>query len=173
MKLALRECFGASEPLLLLYNHNFMHASSSEVRHCDELMRMRRVGLGRTKTNQITFSNGCLGSHNDEERSEMRYVVRIASPASHQNFERNLHFPREVCLLECLCTLPTSSLPLSSEERAPVRPFLLSVSRQTGGKERRRCATEQKGQGVSVRFSPERSSLRPPSLFSSCRKTTS
>ena len=25
-----------------------------------------------------TFSNGCLGSHNDEERSEMRYVMRIA-----------------------------------------------------------------------------------------------
>ena len=25
-----------------------------------------------------TFSNGCLGSHNDEERSEMRYVLRIA-----------------------------------------------------------------------------------------------
>ena len=27
-----------------------------------------------------TFSNGCLGSHNDEERSEMRYVMRIAQP---------------------------------------------------------------------------------------------
>ena len=27
-----------------------------------------------------TFSNGCLGSHNDEERSEMRYVMRIAKP---------------------------------------------------------------------------------------------
>ena len=25
-----------------------------------------------------TFSNGRLGSHNDEERSEMRYVMRIA-----------------------------------------------------------------------------------------------
>ena len=39
-----------------------------------------------------TFSNGCLGSHNDEERSEMRYVMRIAWSASHQNFERSLHF---------------------------------------------------------------------------------
>ena len=28
--------------------------------------------------NLNTFSNGCLGSHNDEERSEMRYVMRIA-----------------------------------------------------------------------------------------------
>ena len=42
---------------------------------------------------KITFSNECLGSHNDEERSEMRYVMRIARSASHQNFERNLHFP--------------------------------------------------------------------------------
>ena len=25
-----------------------------------------------------TFSDGCLGSRNDEERSEMRYVMRIA-----------------------------------------------------------------------------------------------
>ena len=29
---------------------------------------------------RTTFSNGCLGSHNDEERSEMRYVMRIARP---------------------------------------------------------------------------------------------
>ena len=49
-----------------------------------------------------TFSNGCLGSHIDEERSEMRYVMRIAKPVSHQNFERNLHFLWGVCLLECL-----------------------------------------------------------------------
>ena len=27
---------------------------------------------------KYTFSDGCLGSHNDEERSEMRYVMRIA-----------------------------------------------------------------------------------------------
>jgi len=59
-----------------------------------------------------TFSNGCLGSHNDEERSEMRYVMRIAKPASHQIFERNLHFPRGVCLHQCLFipTLPFSFL---------------------------------------------------------------
>ena len=49
-----------------------------------------------------TFSNGCLGSRNDEERSEMRYAMRNASVASHRNFERNLHFPRGVYLLECL-----------------------------------------------------------------------
>jgi hypothetical protein len=58
-----------------------------------------------------TFSNGCLGSHTDEERSEMRYVMRIAKSVSHQNFERILHFLRGVCLLECLF-IPT--IPLSS-----------------------------------------------------------
>ena len=56
-----------------------------------------------------TFSNGCLGSHTDEERSEMRYVMRIAKSVSHQNFERILHFLRGVCLLECLF-IPTIPL---------------------------------------------------------------
>ena len=45
----------------------------------------------KTKWN-TTFSNGCLGSHNDEERSEMRYVMRIARLRNHQNFERTLRF---------------------------------------------------------------------------------
>ena len=31
-----------------------------------------------TKLSKTTFSNGYLGSYNDEERSEMRYVMRIA-----------------------------------------------------------------------------------------------
>ena len=33
-----------------------------------------------------TFGNGCLGSHNDEERSEMRYVMRIAGPRESSKF---------------------------------------------------------------------------------------
>ena len=37
-----------------------------------------------TSTN--TFSNGCLGSHNDEERSEMRYVMRIAKLSESSKF---------------------------------------------------------------------------------------
>ena len=32
-----------------------------------------------------TFSNGCHGSHNDEERSEMRYVMRIAESSESSN----------------------------------------------------------------------------------------
>ena len=69
-----------------------------------------------------TFSNGCLGSHTDEERSEMRYVMRIAKSVSHQNFERILHFLRGVCLLECLFipTIPQSSrLMLNAVHRFP------------------------------------------------------
>ena len=32
-----------------------------------------------------TFSNGYLGSRNDEERSEMRYVMRIAELSESSN----------------------------------------------------------------------------------------
>ena len=39
-----------------------------------------------------TFSDGCLGSRNDEERSEMRYVMRIAQLVNHQTLERILRF---------------------------------------------------------------------------------
>lgn len=42
--------------------------------------------------NRTTFSDGCLGSYDDEERSEMRYVMRIADSVNHQIFERTLHF---------------------------------------------------------------------------------
>jgi len=49
-----------------------------------------------------TFSDGCLGSRNDEERSEMRYVMRIADLVNHQNFERTLRFLWEhSCLSVC------------------------------------------------------------------------
>jgi hypothetical protein len=47
--------------------------------------------------------NGNLGSRNDEDRSEFRYVMRIAELANHQNVERKLHFlEREVFLFECV-----------------------------------------------------------------------
>ena len=35
-----------------------------------------------------TFNNGSLGSCNDEERSEMRNVMRFAASVSHRVFER-------------------------------------------------------------------------------------
>ncbi len=72
--------------------------------------RLRSTSTLAKEQCQNTFSNGCLGSHTDEERSEMRYVMRIAKSVSHQNFERILHFLRGVCLLECLFipTIPHS-----------------------------------------------------------------
>ena len=36
----------------------------------------------------------------------------LQNPVSHQNFERNLHFPRGVCLFECLF-IPTKKTPPS------------------------------------------------------------
>ena len=55
----------------------------------------------------MTFNGGCLGSRNDEERSEMRYVMRIADLVNHQIFERTLHFRVRtgVFLFECLFPL--------------------------------------------------------------------
>ena len=40
-----------------------------------------------------TFSNGCLGSHNDEERSEMRYVMRIAYLRESSNLWTHIALP--------------------------------------------------------------------------------
>ena len=40
-----------------------------------------------------TFSNGCLGSHNDEERSEMRYVIRIAKPRESSKLWTHIALP--------------------------------------------------------------------------------
>ena len=66
------------------------------------LLLLTERKIPENKNVKNTFSNGCLGYHNDEERSEMRYVMRNAKLVSHQNFERNLHFLRGVCLFECL-----------------------------------------------------------------------
>ncbi len=52
----------------------------------------------------MTFNDGCLGSRNDEERSEMRYVMRIADSVNHQIFERIWRFQLILgaILFECL-----------------------------------------------------------------------
>ena len=39
----------------------------------------------RNNLNKTTLSNGYLGSRNDEERSEMRYVMRIAEFSESSN----------------------------------------------------------------------------------------
>jgi hypothetical protein len=52
---------------------------------------------------KITSNNGYLGSRNDEDRSEFRYLMRISELVNHQNVERILHFfEREVSLFECV-----------------------------------------------------------------------
>ena len=43
-----------------------------------ETTNQTKVRLAKQLQPIKTFSGGCLGSRNDEERSEMRYVVRIA-----------------------------------------------------------------------------------------------
>jgi hypothetical protein len=39
----------------------------------------------KKRNSNTTFSDGCLGSHIDEERSEMRYVMRIAESSESSN----------------------------------------------------------------------------------------
>ena len=48
-------------------------------------------------------SNGYLGSHNDEERSEMRYVMRIAKSSESSKLWTHLALPRKyVCWSVCI-----------------------------------------------------------------------
>lgn len=46
-----------------------------------------------TKTTRTTLSNGYLGSGNDEERSEMRYVMRIAEFSESSNLRTQIALP--------------------------------------------------------------------------------
>ena len=69
----------------LLFNPNItcLHCETEQIncasyRHC--WWTMQDINL------LITFSDGCLGSHNDEERSEMRYVMRIAESSESSKF---------------------------------------------------------------------------------------
>ena len=57
------------------------------------------------------FNGGYLGSHIEEERSELRYAMRNAATASHQIFERNWRqeltipdmFASALTLLQSIC----------------------------------------------------------------------
>jgi hypothetical protein len=53
-----------------------------------------------------TFSNGCLGSHNDEERSEMRYVMRIAISSESSKFWTHLALPLREYVCWSVCSSP-------------------------------------------------------------------
>ena len=49
---------------------------------------MSKIWIFTSKNEKKIFNGGYLGSRDDEERSEMRYAMRIAESASHQIFER-------------------------------------------------------------------------------------
>ena len=59
-----------------------------------------------------TFSNGSLGSRNDEERSEMRYVMWIADFRESSNLWTHIALLVlwQVCLFECRHSLTRHSL---------------------------------------------------------------
>ena len=66
-----------------------------------------------TKLTFTTHDGGCLGSSIDEERSKLRYVVRIAEPVNHRIFERKWRSRAilRACLFECpqkcnICSFP-------------------------------------------------------------------
>ena len=61
-----------SQPNTLTFNLNLSVYSFNESNILIESLTHLKQNVN------TTFSNGCLGSHNDEERSEMRYVMRIA-----------------------------------------------------------------------------------------------
>ena len=63
---------------------------------------------------KTTFSNGYLGSCDDEERSEMRYVMRNAELASHQVFERTWRFRLRGSMLVSVSIHPLTHCPLRS-----------------------------------------------------------
>ncbi len=66
-----------------IYNYPLSSAISDDETHCT---RKPLLADEIVVTFINTFSNGCLGSHNDEERSEMRYVMRIATLSESSKF---------------------------------------------------------------------------------------
>ena len=66
-----------------IYNYPLSSAISDDETHCT---RKPLLADEIVVTFINTFSNGCLGSHNDEERSEMRYVMRIATLSESSRF---------------------------------------------------------------------------------------
>ena len=74
-----------------------------------------------TKITINTWFNGCLGSHNDEERSEMRYVMRIAESSESSNLWTQLALPSGSMSVGVLIHPHPQNKPLFSIhlERAP------------------------------------------------------
>ena len=84
-----------------IYNYPLSSAISDDETHCT---RKPLLADEIVVTFINTFSNGCLGSHNDEERSEMRYVMRIATLSESSKFWTQLALPftrKYVCWSVC------------------------------------------------------------------------
>ena len=66
--------------LVCLHGFCFIVTPKKSYKHKGTHVNKQSQPGSKKPTNKMsnTFSNGCLGSHNDEERSEMRYVMRIA-----------------------------------------------------------------------------------------------
>ena len=74
---------------------------------CAKLFSFRFTARKKNYETRTILSNGYLGSPNDEERSEMRYVMRIAESSESSKLWTHLALPfGGVCLLECLFIPP-------------------------------------------------------------------
>jgi hypothetical protein len=90
------------------------------------------------KQPNTTSNNGCLGSRIDEDRSELRYVMRTAVLVNHQIVERTLRFP-----LGKHFSLSVSSSHSLCQERFLGRVFLLELAPKDGLKMNDELATER------------------------------
>ena len=78
----------SGETLLSLFSHSSHVALGLRASMVSFLRLSRRRLIHKLHTIEFftTLSNGCLGSGNDEERCEMRYVMRIAELSESSNF---------------------------------------------------------------------------------------
>jgi len=75
------------------------------------------------KQPNTTSNNGCLGSRIDEDRSELRYVMRTAVLVNHQIVERILRFPLSGSIFLWVC------LNLSRSKRAVYGSCIFSFAK--------------------------------------------
>ena len=83
------------------------------------------IFLMKFLNNLKIFNDGYLGSHIDEERSEMRYAMRIAETASHQIFERKWR-QLNIGMLGSVCV---EIIQLNVVEGAPSKRVLSPIKR--------------------------------------------
>ena len=65
-------------------------------------LRKQRLNLRNERNDKPLSATDVLAPTTMKNAAKCDTSCELQNPVSHQNFERNLHFPREVCLLECL-----------------------------------------------------------------------